>query len=65
MLLSPRLSFKSAALGAVVPALVQILLKELWIGPRARRRKARKLSQMREVSDARTRSCARVHAHPL
>jgi hypothetical protein len=48
MLLSSRLSLKSVFFGAVLPAVTQVLLKALWLGPRARRRKERKLSQLRE-----------------
>ena len=43
---SPRLTVRAAAYGMLLPAATQVLLKALWIGPRARRRKQKKLAQV-------------------
>ena len=70
---SPRLTVRAAAYGMLLPAATQVLLKALWIGPRARRRKQKKLAQVsglgssvaalhRSVCCARARPGARTDA---
>eukprot|EP00802_Teleaulax_amphioxeia_P010840 Tamp_10870.p1 GENE.Tamp_10870~~Tamp_10870.p1 ORF type:complete len:660 (+),score=96.02 Tamp_10870:65-1981(+) len=65
MLLSSRLSIKSVLVGAVLPTITQVLLKVLWLGPRARRRKARKLTQLREENFESTQRARREAAQDV